>query len=43
MFAIGSVLTFSWPDEMLQEAVVIIDSIPKDDFRKRIHNSILLF
>lgn len=40
MFAIGSVLNFGMPDEMLQETVELIDAIPEDDLRKRIHNSI---
>lgn len=37
MFAVGSVLTFGLPDDILEQTVAIIDTIPKDDLRKRIH------
>lgn len=37
MFALGSILTFGLPDDVLEQTVEIIDTIPKDDLRKRIH------
>lgn len=37
MFAVGSVLIFGLPDDVLEQTVAAIDSIPKDDLRNRIH------
>lgn len=43
MFAVGSVLMFGLPDELLERTVAIIDAIPKNDLRKRIHLSTTFF
>lgn len=36
MFAVGYVLNFGLPDEMLEQTIAMINAIPEDDLRKRI-------